>query len=87
MTDVKVPMNSDNAVLLLEAAQKMEQEPDVVRTTTQGYFLAPEDVAKEAGVTVIEDPKEDDESDSDTKPVAKKTAAKKTTSAKRADKE
>lgn len=83
MSDVKVPMNSDNAVLLLEAAQKAEQAPDVVRTTSQGYFLVPEEIAKDAGVAVIDESGEA----APKKAAAKKAPAKKTASAKSADKE
>lgn len=37
----------DQAVLLLAAAEELDQDPSVVRTTGSG-FLVPEDVAKKA---------------------------------------
>lgn len=77
MSDVKVPQTTDNAVLLLEAAAKGGHRPNVVRTTTDGYFLVPEEVAKSAEVDVL------DEGPSDKEPAR---AAKKTTPRKRAAK-
>jgi microcystin degradation protein MlrC len=48
--------DADTAVLLLDAAEKKEQDPGVVRLSTapSGYW-APEDVAKAAGVDYRED--------------------------------
>lgn len=43
-------LTSDNATLLLAAAEKMGLDPSVVRTSpTDGGFYVPADVAKEAG--------------------------------------
>jgi hypothetical protein len=43
--------DADTAVLLLDAAEKKEQDPGVVRlSTAPSGFWAPEDVAKGAGV-------------------------------------
>ena len=67
-------ITSDNAILLLAAAEDLDLDASVVRTTSDGHFLVPEEVAKKAGI------KADD--DEDTKPAqkvaAKKAAAKKT---------
>lgn len=78
---VKVPVSRDNAILLLDAAEKLGHEARVVKTTTDGNFLVPEDVAKEAGLSGEDKPK------AAKKTTARKRAAKKTTSAKSADKE
>jgi hypothetical protein len=46
---ITVPGQShDNAVLLLEAAQQLDLDPSVVRTT-EGGFLVPKEVADKAG--------------------------------------
>lgn len=51
MADVQVNgQNAENAILLLEAAEKLDLAPGVVRTTSKGHFLVPEEVAKEAGL-------------------------------------
>ena len=42
-------VNESNAILLLEAAQKLDLDPGVVETTTMGHFVVPEEVAKAAG--------------------------------------
>lgn len=42
-------INESNAVLLLAAAQELNLDPGVVQTTTSGYFVVPEEVAKKAG--------------------------------------
>ena len=70
--DVKVPINRDNAVLLLAAARELELDTGVVRTTSQGHFLVPQEVADKAG------PGDDTEPKPAKKTAAKKTAAKKT---------
>lgn len=74
---------SDTAVLLLAAAETLDLDPSVV-VSQEGHFLAPKEVADEAGVDYDGDedaapaaePQDDQESD---KP-AKKTAAKKSSS-------
>ena len=57
--EVYVPVGestSDTAVLLLEAAEKQEQRPDVVRyVTTPPGFFTPKEIAKAAGVDYRED--------------------------------
>lgn len=51
MSDVKVEgLTSDNAILLLAAAEELKLSPSVVRTTTEGYFLAPQAVVDKAGL-------------------------------------
>lgn len=70
MNDIHIGEKSgDNAVLLLAAAENLDLDPSVVRTTSNG-FSVPEDVAKEAGFDA------DGNRVSDA-PKAKKTAAKK----------
>jgi hypothetical protein len=49
--NVKVRGGRDNAVLLLEAAEKMDLDPSVVRTTSFG-FEVPKEVASKAGVEI-----------------------------------
>jgi len=46
---------SDTATLLLAAAEDLELEPGVVKTTSTGTFIVPSDVAKKAGVKPVED--------------------------------
>lgn len=78
MSEVRVPFGksaADTAVLLLEAADKQELDPSVVRAfTADAMFLAPIQVAKAAGVKY--------ETDEDEPVPAKKAAAKKTASGK-----
>jgi hypothetical protein len=45
---VKVPISSDNAVLLLAAASKLGLDKSVVQVS-DGKLTAPDDVMKEAG--------------------------------------
>lgn len=51
--NVKVPYGkgAENATLLLAAAEEMDMDPSVVRTTSYG-FEVPEEVAKKAGVDI-----------------------------------
>lgn len=50
MSDVKVEgLTSDNAILLLAAAEELKLSPSVVRTT-EGHFLAPQAVVDKAGL-------------------------------------
>ena len=49
-----VGLTADNAVLLLEAAEKKGLDASVVRTTSQGHFLVPAEVAAEAGLGEVE---------------------------------
>ncbi len=50
MTDVYLEgRGADKAVLLLAAAEDLDLDPSVVRTTTKGY-LVPEEVADKAGL-------------------------------------
>jgi hypothetical protein len=53
--DVRVEQSTDNAVLLLAAAEEAGADPGVVRTTSDGWFLVPGDIAEKAGVDVIKD--------------------------------
>lgn len=67
---VKVPFNgkaSENAVLLLAAAEQLDLDPSVVETTS-GAYLVPQEVKDKA----FEEKKSED-----TKAPAKKAAAKK----------
>jgi phage protein D len=86
MTDIEIPFgdnNKDNAVLLLAAAQELELEASVVRTTYSA-FIVPEEVAKKAKVKG-EEVDEADVVDTNAevsepeKAPAKKAAAKKST--------
>ena len=77
--DVEVPFgekSADDAVLLLEAAEKIYDDQSVVRTVT-GAFLVPEDVAKKAGV------KYDKPDSSEAEAEPESTSAKKSTSARK----
>jgi hypothetical protein len=82
MTEVFVP-NGDNAqetaTLLLAAAEKAGEDPSVVRSSSDGGFYAPEDIAKKAKVDYEEDDESDEEPAEEPKP-AKKAAAKKAAS-------
>lgn len=66
MSDEKVQvdgMTQDNAILLLEAAEKLELDPSVVETTSDGHFLVPKEVADKAfgkGKTSAPAKKQDD---------------------------
>lgn len=76
MTVVEIPFGDnmrDQAVLLLAAAEKVNGDQSVVRTTDSS-FMVPEEVAKEAGLS---------EDKPEPKPVAKKAAAKKTSAKKK----
>lgn len=42
-------VTSDNATLLLAAAEELGMDASVVRTTTTGYFTVPAEVAAKAG--------------------------------------
>lgn len=63
--EIKFDNASEQATLLLAAAEDLEMDPSVVRTGT-GVFYVPQDVADKAGLKPDEDTP------------AKKTAAKKT---------
>lgn len=52
---VKVAVSTDNAVLLLAAAEALGRDPSVVVTTSNGWFEVPADLAAKAKVTVIEE--------------------------------
>jgi hypothetical protein len=81
MTNIEIPFGSttsDDAVLLLAAAEKLGLDQSVVATKT-GAFVVPEEVAKEAklkGEEVDESGVVDTNAKAAPKP-AKKTAAKK----------
>jgi hypothetical protein len=66
---VNVPINRDNAVLLLAAAKELGQPSAVVKTTTNGHFIVPQEVAEKADFGARRPA------------AAKKAAAKKTTAA------
>lgn len=56
MADTKVyGLNKDNAALLLEAAEKLDMPHSVVRTSSEGYFLVPDEVADKAGLGKAEE--------------------------------
>jgi hypothetical protein len=71
-------LTEDNSNLLLAAAVELGQEIGVVKTSSHGYFIVPESVAKQAGL----EPMVEYQGDEETKPAAKKAAAKKTASPK-----
>jgi hypothetical protein len=51
MSDEKVQVDGltqDNAILLLEAAEKLDLDASVVETTSDGHFLVPKEVADKA---------------------------------------
>lgn len=51
MADTKVPgLTQDNAILLLAAAEELELDKGVVRTSSEGYFTVPQEVADKAGL-------------------------------------
>lgn len=92
MSDARIPYGDDagkTATLLLGAAEDLDLEVSVIRTQSDGFFLAPEEVAKKAGVdyTPSEEPVDQadliqgDEADQSNpqwgEEPAKKTAAKK----------
>lgn len=77
MTDVLIEgRSSESATLLLAAAEDLDLDAAVVRTTSRGY-LVPQEVADKAGLG-------EGESAPAKKTAAKKTAAKKTTAKKAA---
>ena len=85
MTDVKVPFGAnakETAILLLDAAENLGLDADVIRTNSDRQFVTSEEVAKKAGVQTLNE----DGSSSDSEPpkAAKKTAAKKASPAKKA---
>lgn len=45
-----VEINSDNAILLLAAAQELGLDPGVVETTSNGFFRVPQNVVDVAGL-------------------------------------
>lgn len=52
--EVEVPFGenpAETATLLLAAAEDLELDPGVVRTTSDGVFLVPEEVAAKASPT------------------------------------
>lgn len=51
--DVRVELTQDNAVLLLAAAQELELDPGVVRTTSDNVLIVPSRVARKAGVDEV----------------------------------
>lgn len=48
-------LTADNAVLLLEAAEQLKMDHSVVRTSSDGYFLVPDEVADKAGLGKAEE--------------------------------
>jgi hypothetical protein len=91
--DVQIELTQDNAVLLLAAAEELELDPAVVRTTSDNVFLVPGDVAKKAGLKEAEVSDRQAEQDAalraaneqaqePAKPTAKKATAKKATAKK-----
>lgn len=90
MTDVTIKggLTQDNAILLLAAAEELELDAGVVRTTRTG-FVAPQEVADKAGVEFDEpdvepdteeasdDESEETDDDEATEAPAKKAPAKK----------
>ena len=77
MTDIEIPFgdnNTDNAVLLLAAAEELKQDASVVRTSDSA-FIVPEDIAKKAGLKG-EKVEDEDSASEEPKPAAKKASAK-----------
>jgi hypothetical protein len=82
MGTMKIPFggeSQDRAIKLLAAAEQLDQDAAVVRTTTGG-FLVEEDVAKKAGLDKYAEDSgvQSSEPEPVKKTAAKKTAAKKT---------
>ena len=48
-------LTSDNAVLLLEAAENLGLDASTVRTSSEGYFTVPQEVADKAGLAPAEE--------------------------------
>ena len=92
-------LTSENATLLLEAAQNLDLDASAVRTSSRGHFVVDEEIAKKAGVDYESDDEEPtttshlvaddggspaDSDESEQPKAAKKTAAKKTAAKKTA---
>jgi len=72
------------AVLLLEAAEKAGADASVVRTTSDGEFIVPEEIADAAGVEYeVDDSDDDGDGDEDEAPKPTKKAAAKKSAAKK----
>jgi hypothetical protein len=71
MSDVRVAISQDNAILLLDAADKAGEDPAVVRTS-DNWFVVDEDIAKDAGVEYEVD--EDEKAELAAERAAKKAA-------------
>lgn len=72
---VRVPYGEDaseTATLLLAAAEVLEMEPDVVRTTSRSEFLVPSEVAEKAGVHTVNDDEDQAEEPEDSEEVSDK---------------
>lgn len=91
MPEVEVPFGDDaseTATLLLAAAEDLELDPHVVKTTGDQRFVVPQEVADKAGVKYDEEDSgqeqaADEEPD---KPVAKKATPRKRAAKKAAGK-
>lgn len=88
MAEVQIEQSRDNAILLLAAAEELDLDASVVRSSNGGFVVS-EEVAKKAGLS--KEARKVDESgdvveDEPVKP-AKKTTAKKAAAKKSASKE
>ena len=65
MSDSKIVkvegLTSENATLLLAAAEELDLDAGVVATTSFGHFLVPQDVAEKAGVDYKDEDAEDED--------------------------
>lgn len=80
---VRVPFGDDprqTAILLLAAAEEMDgySQSENVRTTSEGEFLAPQDLAEKAGVSFLSEDEDGEPAVVKAKRAPRKTAAKKT---------
>lgn len=88
-TEVEVSYGEDQsktAQNLLAAAERLGHPANVVRTTSEGHFLVPEDVAKDADAYSAKSGDEGENKAPAKKAAAKKATAKKSTSRKPAKK-
>lgn len=76
MSEVTVPFGdtpSDTAILLLAAADKLDDYTEADVRTVEGAFVVPKEVADKAGVDYESD---EQEAEAEPPPAAKKTAKK-----------
>jgi hypothetical protein len=77
MSETRVPFGNDaseTAILLLAAADDLGQDAHVVRTTSERFFLVPEDVARGAGLYEEPESEDQDPSEPDEEPEGEQPA-------------